>query len=696
MSRRLAGLLLAVVAATGLLVAPAGVADVRAATPNLTIVTDARYDVQPESHRVRVTVDMVLTNRMRDTRTTRYYFDRANLSVLPGTSGFDLTSSGAASARAKVSKSTAKYTILQLDLGRRIYSGKTASYRLVFDIVDKGGAATRDVRIGSSLVAFGAWAYATDSTPGSTVQVTFPAGYQVDVQSGELPAPTTAADGSTTFQTGKLAKPLAFAAYFVADRPASSVDQKRSVTVDGTPVEVTIRAWADETAWSDRVATLVTGALPLLAERVGLPWPRAGGLTFQETITRTTGGYAGLFDPSLGQVEVAYDADDFVVLHESAHTWFNGGLLADRWANEAFASFYALEVAPALKIKTTADGLTTDLESAKIALNDWGAIGTENPKTEDFAYAATLALAQAIAKRGGDDGLRAVWADAAGKIGAYQPPATGGGAADPEKVDGPPDWRGLLDLFEAETGVSFDDLWRTWVARDVDLPLLDARKDARTLYDRTVTAAGDWQLPRAVRDAMRSWRFDQARTMLDATTTILAQRAQIATEAASSGLTVPATLRTAFESPDGFASATLEATGELAAIAHYHTAVAARLAAIDFLQQVGLWGTDPAGDLARAKTMFAAGDLTGSATASGAAAAAWTGAEATGRTRLLSLAGLAVALVFALILLAAWWRGRGRRGPVVTPESYATLAASDDPTEPVEVGDDGARGAVGD
>ena len=49
MSRRLGILLLAVVAATGLLATPAGTTEVRAATPDLTIVGNARYDVQPDA-----------------------------------------------------------------------------------------------------------------------------------------------------------------------------------------------------------------------------------------------------------------------------------------------------------------------------------------------------------------------------------------------------------------------------------------------------------------------------------------------------------------------------------------------------------------------------------------------------------------------------------------------------------------------
>ena len=66
LSRRLLPLVFALVAATGLLTTPAGAAEVRAAAPDLTIVTDATYEVQPEKHRVQVTVDMVLTNHLRD------------------------------------------------------------------------------------------------------------------------------------------------------------------------------------------------------------------------------------------------------------------------------------------------------------------------------------------------------------------------------------------------------------------------------------------------------------------------------------------------------------------------------------------------------------------------------------------------------------------------------------------------------
>ncbi len=334
----------------------------------------------PTQQRVRVTRRPGADQPPEDTATKRYYFDRAFLAVLPGASGFKLTSQGSRSARAAVSKKTSTYTLLQLNLGRRIYSGKTDNYKLVFDLVDKGGAATRDVRVGSSLVSFPVWAFATDSTPGQHGQGR-PSRPATRSRSSRATSrrPTTDADGTITLPDRQARQ----AAHVLRLPRRRSTGLLRRADRDGDrsagqPVELTIRAWADDTAWSERVGGLVSRGLPVLAEQIGLPWPRDGGLVVHETVSRTTGGYAGLFDPSAGQVEVAYYAGDFVVLHESAHAWFNGGLLADRWANEAFASYYGLEAAKELEVKATGDELTPELEAARIPLNAWGAVGRED------------------------------------------------------------------------------------------------------------------------------------------------------------------------------------------------------------------------------------------------------------------------------------------------------------------------------
>ena len=72
-----------------------------------------------------------------------------------------------------------------------------------------------------------------------------------------------------------------------------------------------------------------------------MPWPIDGPLILEESLTRGTDGYAGLFDPAAPRIEVSYAASDAIILHELVHAWFNGGLVADRWVAEAFASYYA-------------------------------------------------------------------------------------------------------------------------------------------------------------------------------------------------------------------------------------------------------------------------------------------------------------------------------------------------------------------
>ena len=666
-ARRIPTVLLALVAAVGLLgmpVGPTAPAAVQAAAAPLRFTSNARYDVQPSQRRVRVTVDLRMTNPSKDTATTAYYYDHAFVQVMGGASSFKV--GGPGSPRVRVVERRKQDIQLRIDFGRRLTSGKSATYRLTFYLKDPGGAATRDLRVGDSLVSFPVWAFATRSTPGSTVMVVFPKGFDVEVEAGKIAAPTIEADGRTIFRSGRLAKPLEFFAYLVGDRPGAYRDATVSTQVLGAPVSVHVRAWEDDQPWAKRVGGLLEKGLPALGTRIGLDWPDyEQPLTVQEAVSRTTGGYAGLFDPSAGKVEIAYYADDFVVLHEAAHAWFNGGLLADRWANEAFASYYASVAARDIKRKIRSDKLTDELKKSRIPLNAWGPVGTEDVAEEDFAYAASLVLATAIAERAGDEGLQAVWRDAQGRVGAYQP--AGGGAA--ETVDAPPDWRGLLDLLEERTDATYDDLWREWVARETDLPLLDARAQTRERYEEMVSAAGDWQLPRPIRDALRAWRFSDATALLSDAEAALAGRTSVTEAAARAGLIAPATLRLAFEDDDGFDDATAETNAELDVIGRYVAADALRPAQMTPFLALGLWGLDPEQELAEARDAFARGDLPAAAAAAGYVATTWAEAEGVGQNRAISIGLIVLALIFALavVIETARRRRRRRRRRMATP-----------------------------
>jgi len=627
--------------------------EVRAATPDLTLVTAARYDVQPDQARVVITVDITATNHLRDTTTTTYYFDHASMAVLPGTSGFKFasTSSPSTTPSVAVSSRNSTYTVLRLNFGARLGGGKTATFRLRFLLPDPGGSATRSVRVGATLITFPLWAFASDSTPGSSVTLAFPKGYAVTFDAGSLAGPSIASDGTQVWVSGRLSSPLSFFAYAVGSKAGAYTETKLSTPVGGSTAQLAIRAWSDDPAWATRVGGLFKGGLPVLGTAIGLPWEWTDPLVVKEAVSRTSSGYAGLFDPSTGQVEVAYYAQPYVILHEAAHAWFNGRLLADRWANEAFASYYALAAAKNLKVTATGEVLTDKLKASRIPLNAWGPVGADQPATEDYAYAAALGLANLIATRAGADGLQATWAAASSRTGAYQPV---GGAV--ETVDAAPDWRSLLDLLEAQTGTAFDDLWRTWVVQVDQAALLDARSAARSEYDQVVSTAGDWRLPRPVRDAMRTWQFADAQRLLSQASSVLDERAKIDRDAATAGLHAPNTLRTAFEGTGGFAAADAEGTAELETIAAIDRATATRPAHPGIVEAVGLLGTTPAADLSAAGSAFADGRLTDAVRRADAARATWLGAAEIGRSRLVSSGLLTLAALIAVSLIVAGLR----------------------------------------
>ncbi|HEY7591414.1 MAG TPA: hypothetical protein VH723_10500 [Candidatus Limnocylindrales bacterium] len=638
--RRLPIVGVAVAAALAGLVAPPLAAPAVAAS-DLTILADAVYEVAPDDHVVRVRVDLVARNHLRDTATRRYYFDRAFLAVPPGATAIRI-SSPTGRPTVRVTRNRADHQLLAIAFGQRIAAGKAARLTLTFELPDVGDAARTStaVRVGQAFASFPVWAFGyPNGVAGSSVRVIVPAGYEVRLAAGDLPAPTTDAGGRTVFDTGPLPDATAFSAWFVAERPVAPLEKRLQPSVNGRPAAINLRAWPDDAAWAGRVGGLVERALPELGGLIGLAWPYASPLAIEESVG-PEGGHAGAFDPAAGRIEVAWHADSFVVLHEAAHAWFNGRLLADRWANEAFASYYAVAVAGRIDEAVVRPELAEGLLRGRIPLNAWSPSDATDPARragEGYAYAASFALATQIAERAGLDGLREVW---------------GAAAAGNEPVD----WRRLLDLLEARTGQKYDDLWRAWVVRDADVALLDARQAARERYDAVVRAAGPWQLPAAVTDALAAWQFDRAATLMDEADAILARREELRAAAGAAGLRLPARLETVFESDAGFAAATAEADAEAATIDAIAAAEAARPRSTDPLQQVGLFGADPAADLAAAREAFAVGDLAAAADGASDAYVAWSGAGDTGRGRLLASIGAAILALLALVV--GWPRAR--------------------------------------
>ncbi len=659
---------LSLVSVTALLPAgaPGAPGDVAAAS-GLTTTADARYVVDPATHKVHVTVALSATNHLADTKTRRYFFDRAFLSVPPGTTGFKISSAGAA-PKVTATARHKTYNLLRIDFGKQLGAGATRTFSIRFDIPDPGGAPTRPLRIGTSLVSFSAWGLGSDGATGGSVTVVFPPGYAIQPSGGSVGKPSTDAAGNTVFQTGRLANPTSFIATFTADRPSAFKETKLNVPIGGETVPITLRSWPDDTAWAKRVGSLLTKGLPALSKAIGLPWTASRPLIVQEAVSRNTSGFASQYRPAEGTIEIAYYADTFVILHEAAHAWFDGGLLADRWASEGFASWYALGAAKAIKAKgVVGDPLTPALAKLRVPLNAWGPPNPDgtSSRAEDAEYAAALRLASLVAERAGPDGLRSLWAAIQERRAPFQPGnmqgAVAAGAADLERSEAAPDWRGLLDLLEDRTGKDFTDLWTDWVARPAEADLIIDRDAAKTGYAEVAARAGDWQMPRVVRDALRVWQYERLGELLNAASNALDDRDAVADAASAAGLTPPDTMQVDFEGPRGFAAASAEAEAELAAIAAYRDAAASRTGGTDIVQTIGLWNAKPDASLAEAATAFAAGDLETTVRASSFAKATWGSASAVGRNRIIGVVASLAALALGVWLAFRWLRDRGVR-----------------------------------
>lgn len=658
-----------------------------AATPGLTMIGAATYDVRPDEGRVAVTVRLAAANHLKNTVTKRYFFRTANLTVLPGSSAFKLKGSSSA-AKVSVTKRTSTYTNLKLDFGANLAAGKSTTLTLTFDLRDPGGAPGRAVRISPSLVSFAAWAYATPDTPGATVDVRLPTGYTVTVGRGPLDGPTPDGSDHERWSSGKLSKPLEFVADVAADHPSDYADSPVAVTLERGPAAVVVRAWPDDTAWRDRVTALVQKALPVLERDIGVAWPVDGSLAINEALVRSTGGYAAIYAPTDRRIEIAYSASDGVILHELAHAWFNGGLVADRWAAEGFASYYAERAAAELEIEPDSPAAPADPDAGAIPLNAWGPSGTDTAAADTYAYAASVGLAEEITARAGAAAMQRVWSLAAARVGAYQPTSaeqqakgpnlaagTGAGtgaSGGPEAAEGPPDWRGLLDLLEDTTGKDFGDIWRDVVARPTDLAALDARSAARARYSAAVTAAGAWVLPPGVRAALRAWQFESAESQLDTVDAVLAQRHSLEADAIKAGQALPGRLRQAFEGDAGVDAAVAEVRAEQAVVDAIVSARATKPSEPGvgerLIIQVGLLGASPQVDIDHAAASLAAGDIEVAYTAALQAEAAWSGAPRVGRSRIVSTALLVVALILLIGLVR---QQRRRRAAASKAQSQA-------------------------
>jgi tetratricopeptide (TPR) repeat protein len=665
--------------------APARVA---AAQTDLRFTSSSTWTADPAAGRVHVQVAVTATSHTVDSGGRRYYYDQVQLTLPPFSAGFVATSPTGQKLAVTAVSATSSGVVLNVALGQRLYSDQSASVNLKFDLVDTGGSTDRDFRISDNVVSFPVWAFGSPNTSGSTITVNFPSGFTVQQEFGGL-TQATSNSGKVVFSSGPIADSTEVSAWFTAVKPVPAADFRTRSLVIGA-LKVNLKYWVSDVGWADEVQHVMEAGYPALRDLIGLGDPATKTFTIEEASTQEIGGYSGSYNWQTGDVLVSYFADPFVILHETAHMWFNSNLLTDRWVQEGFASYYAEQVVNRLGYTDHAPVLTDLMRQVAVPLNDWATASKPDSPVNGYLYGASLSVARQVAAQAGNSGLAVVWRSLLADVAPFQP--SHGGQL--ESGDGASDWRRLLDLLEERTGDSFASIWRDWVIDPSQASLLQQRDQALTAYSDAKKAAGNWDLPQEIRRSLDTWQFGQALAFISQARGILNQRDEITARAKTEQTTPPSTLRTDFEqSSIGVASD--EASSELAVLTGLASARQAQSDA-GGAARVGLLGTDPEADLDSARQAFAEGDLDRAASLAGSARLAWENANGAARVRILgSLLVLAGGLLLLVVVL--WTRGarRGKesgRRKSGAPGSTSTADSVAVPVQPDRAEDGDSRG----
>jgi tetratricopeptide (TPR) repeat protein len=661
----------------------AAVATVQAAAPaaaagaqtDLSFVSNSIWTADPAAARVHVLVSVTATSHAVAADVRRYFYDDVQMELPPAATAISATSATGDPLSVTVQDTSPSAVTVDVPLGQRLYSGQTGSVYLKFDLIDNGGSTDRDLRLSHNLMSFPVSAFGSPGIPGSSVTVVFPPGFAVQEEFGGLTR-SVYGTGEVAFASGILDDATTLSAWFTAVQPVpASGFLVRTVTIG--PLQVALRYWADDPGWADRVEYVLGAGYPVLRDLIGLGDPTAKSLTVVEASTEEIGGFSGSYDQANGQVQISYFADPFVILHEAAHMWFNPDLLADRWAQEGFASYYAERAVVKLGLVDHAPLLTARLAQAAVPLNDWVTLGQANSATDAYLYAATLDVADRIAALAGDDGLRKVWSAARSGTAAYQP------IHSPDQevaLGGPIDWRTFLDLLDQKTGDQFDFIWSRWIVDPTQAALIQQRATVLSAYASATAAAGAWELPAEIRRDMDTWQFDAAGALIDQAQAVLAQRDEIATLAATEGTTPPPTLKTLFEGRS-VAAASAEAANELSALTAIAGARQAESSSQGGARALGLLGANPAADLAAARKDFASGDTAGATSLANSARSAWQGANGTGQARIFGAVALTAGLALLFVVFLLTRRERRRRDSVLAPARIVAGAGEAGPVD---------------
>ncbi|MEX2322828.1 MAG: hypothetical protein WEA29_03550 [Acidimicrobiia bacterium] len=617
---------------------------------------------------VRVTIDFTLTNLQEDVveddAVTSFFFETLRVGMPPeaveisASSGDTVLSVLPAVTEDEEGQSSLSAVV---NLPARLEYGETHTLTVAFELPGSPPRSEGRVRVNPAYAAFDARAW---GDPGrSSVEVRVADGYEVQTFGADVTP--VSLGGYTVFSARAIEDPTSWFV-FVSARNDDALDVSVAA-VDGLAVRVL--SWPGDAEWATQVRDLAETGLPFLRDLVGLDYAPVEGVDIYQARDPSLLGFAGWYIADQDRIEMGEVVDAHVILHELTHLWFNQRLFSSRWINEGMAEVFAAHATEVLDLEADADhGSPTQPvlgDPSRVALNEW--LFPELAPSEDqftrnrelFGYNASFWVVAGIAADVGIEGLQRVIDATSERVTAYQVPDREPEAADEPRVD----WRRFLDLLEEHAGATnIRDLFRDYVVTVEERPLLDERDRTRAAYEPL--RSGHMAPPWAVRRLLDAWDFTEARKAIAAATDILAIAGDIVATLSGTGLDLPRSLVTSYES-----AATLADLDAAALIADRHLEAALVLAAAqeafdaprDPLVRLGLFGSDAAGYLDAARAAFAAEDPPTAIREAEVVLELFAGARDAGRLRAFWAGGVALfGLGIAITWVVVRWRRRRR------------------------------------
>ena len=652
LARRLFPALLSLPAAAWLISA-GNAASAQAPDDGLAVTANVTYDVQTAGVPVRVTWDVTIVNNDPSTTDngsgTVFFYDALGVPVLRGATNANAIDSGGVPL--DVLMEDIPGGIVQrgtVAFDDPLFFGETYVFSLAYDLTD---VHSQTVLVTQNYTFFPAVA-AGDS---STVTVRTPTGdpWEVSVEARECEG------GEGTF-TCSGSESGYLAAIVEVSQPAAKTTLTFEVPLQDAALAVSLTYFLGEEAAAQHHQQLIAAALPEIERAYGFDYAGPSVLNVSQGGRQEILGYEGLASCGDASCEVVVSpiADDYTVLHELSHLW--SGTYAERWLSEGFAQLIPEEVTPLLP-PGLVNGEPPQRMPATVGLqlDDWGyvepVIGASEDEIAviDAGYDYSLRFLDELRAGFGMETLRSVNRNI----------ATGGVAADS---------RLFMDVLEEATQENLDNLFLVWVFPDSYQEILTQRRSAKDrlaalrirLSDEGLS--DDPLLP--IEQDIRDWDFVPATESLTVVESDLETYAELGTqlsdlqrEASNAGLSVPESIGEALRN---FEFETVR--GQLAdareAIDSYTRAAAAVDEPRGILEDFGLLGRDPEGDLRDAEESFASGGFSDSRDQSEATIEMIEDADAVAIRRFLIIAGIFAVLALAIgIAIAVGQIGRRDR-----------------------------------